>query len=1030
MKKMSINRKERGVALLFALGVLALLLIVAIGFMTNSLINRRVADNNASISQTNALAKTARNRIEASLKLFSVYQDEIKAASPNTDILEWSSFNSKLNSDKDRDRIDELFASGSSENSDVDFIANYRNENRPCWIYLYSGTQGDTDDPRRIVGRYAFASALTSPRFDIDNCYLSDGAPNGRVGANASEMVTRQIGETDLIGINFPKILTSSDLKWDNYKAMTDASGNAYNAGNIKTLRKYLILKTSDSPEAYRVSEDPDKLAKNEEYYHRFNLTRTDWNSLSVDDLLGSSVAYYGADSETGENTQVTADTGKALPFIKLISNDKATFADIATRRRQIAANLLDYNKTSDQEVTSDVAPTSWETTAPSYTGNKKTPYLDSLAFAGKFIVENLSGPDSIRTSNPKISFQAGWIANIVSIYERNPDKETKIKLKFKDNTAFSVTLNKVLFKIGYEYEIADSEGGMITVSRNVDKLFDGLNLVKSFSANVDIEVDESETRWHSGYNTTIFSPDDWKGEFDYDWNNGVIEAINGDMPSGGNLKSVKSLEIIVQSCTIPVNIESAMLTYDGRNVDFAKLPDGIEHTSSKDHEIYNNNGSDNADWRDAYFLFGNLYCADPRQNLNKDDWSDPEFAEGTKETFEEDFKRLSLLKPTGGTMVDPLLDENANAFELDLDRSKAIDDRNPLKAAESLDKDKETVEHPGWTESSHLSTAYIRAGQGKDSEGNDISNSGMMSPAELGFIHRGAKWETINISNAAGLSSSGVVSTVVFSPKDLVTVNIDSENGTSYEGGDGAILDQIKMTDKTSSPGKFDITLFDDNDDNSSGQVAYRLLTEYLPLRNDYSSSSVVLNDIGKGGTELGVDIAKTIAENLNNDEMVNGEARVGGEESGSAGGILKNYRSRSQILFNKESEKGFYNAWGALGEDRINNKAAMGELPGKTVNLLKVGSIPDEYRIMVVTQAIQDVGGANNGDQIPLTLKASNGTEVAINAELGKFDVAQSGSEWIYADRILGEVKEVVVFGYDSATKRFYIKERIAIY
>lgn len=1028
MKRTSVKKEERGVALLFALGVLALLLIVAVGFMTNSLIDRRVADNNANISQTNALAKSARNRIEASLQLYSLYPAELKSLDPKINVLEWSSFNVNTNADTDvngdasaaRDGLDALFSASSSENSDAGFVPNYAANHRPCWIYLYSGTQNDANDPRRIIGRYAFASSLPTPKFDIDNCYLSDGAPNGRVGADASEMVTSQI-DNDIIGVNFPKILSSSDIKWNAYSAMTDKNGGSYSADGIRKLRKYFILKAADSPEAYRASSTPEDPVKNAELFHRFNLNRTDWDSLTVGDLLGDPIPYYEVDSDDNI-ISAKADTGKALPFLRQIANDKATFADIETRRRQIAANLLDYNKTANQEVSSDVDPDNWLTTAPSYTGNKRTPYLDSFAFVGRILVEGLSTPDALRTTDPKFYFQGGWIANIVSIYEAAPDKATQITLKLRNPLKF--TLNKADFEVQYRYEITTTEG-TVMLDRTVNKTFDNLNLsTDDFPVQIVMNADVSADKWHSGYNTTIDAPAAWKKPLaDFDWKGPVLSAISDDMPTGGTLKSIRSLKIKVQKCSLPVDIKCAMLTYDGRKVDFAKLPETTSAcTATGDHEVYvSSSGANTADWRNASFLFGKLYCADPRQNLNEGDWNTPEFVEGKVADFPDDFLRLTLLKPSAGTLVDPLDPANFGAYELDINYSKGIDDRNPSKAAESLAKDNESVEHPGWTsDASHLSTAYIRAGNGKDRNGTAISNSGMMSPAELGFIHRGAKWETVNISNAAGPSNTGGVSTSVFSPADLVSVSVGDSRGTSYEGGDGAILDQIKMTGKTASPGKFDVTLYDDNAADSSGRIAYRLLTEYLPLRSDYGSSKVDLNDIGRNGTDLGTASAEVFADKLNNKFLVNGESREDG----------KNYRSRAQVLFNKDPEQGLYNLWGHLTTAQINNKAAMGELPGKIVNLLRIGSLPDEYRIMVVTQAIRDVGGANNGTTVPIALKDSAGNNVNFNAALGRFDAAQSGSEWVYADRILGEVKEIVVYGFDSSTKRFYLKERLRIY
>jgi hypothetical protein len=72
-----------------------------------------------------------------------------------------------------------------------------------------------------------------------------------------------------------------------------------------------------------------------------------------------------------------------------------------------------------------------------------------------------------------------------------------------------------------------------------------------------------------------------------------------------------------------------------------------------------------------------------------------------------------------------------------------------------------------------------------------------MMSPWEIGFIHRASKWQTINLK-ATGYTNFA-------EHKDSCN---ESENGSGYSSGDGAILQQIKMTDRIGCYGKINVNM------------------------------------------------------------------------------------------------------------------------------------------------------------------------------------------------------------------------------
>ena len=71
IKKSSV---QRGVALLFALGVLSLLLVMGVAFLGNALISQKIAVNSQEASSAKSLARTAVDRALAHLTLFQLIQ--------------------------------------------------------------------------------------------------------------------------------------------------------------------------------------------------------------------------------------------------------------------------------------------------------------------------------------------------------------------------------------------------------------------------------------------------------------------------------------------------------------------------------------------------------------------------------------------------------------------------------------------------------------------------------------------------------------------------------------------------------------------------------------------------------------------------------------------------------------------------------------------------------------------------------------------------------------------------------------------
>jgi len=123
------------------------------------------------------------------------------------------------------------------------------------------------------------------------------------------------------------------------------------------------------------------------------------------------------------------------------------------------------------------------------------------------------------------------------------------------------------------------------------------------------------------------------------------------------------------------------------------------------------------------------------------------------------------------------------------------------------------------WTEggtNSHVSTAYIRhATFDNIREQYELP---MMSPWELGAIHRGSRWKTLNLS---------------VSPSYTVTAPMTlASGGGSYADGDAPILDQIKMVDDLQVMGK--INLMNSYTNENVKKFSLGALFYCMPYRSD----------------------------------------------------------------------------------------------------------------------------------------------------------------------------------------------------
>lgn len=239
-----------------------------------------------------------------------------------------------------------------------------------------------------------------------------------------------------------------------------------------------------------------------------------------------------------------------------------------------------------------------------------------------------------------------------------------------------------------------------------------------------------------------------------------------------------------------------------------------------------------------------------------------------------------------------------------------------------------------------------------------------MVSPWELGFIHRGKAWETLNLHKYD--VNKKVLAVAV--NNGVGVYNIFSAGGGLYADGDANILDQIKMNGYSKNY-KIDIN---NRYHDAGGYVIINSL-----FTNILSGSTLTSAPPGMtGGNPISAGNIITIKDAI----------------------INNTYSTRAQLV-NDIATVAPISAYGT--------KALKDEIIGKFVNLIDFDSY---YTVILVAQTIRDVGGPA-GTPIVINKKLPGDTlNTSITAELGKFDlkvVIGPPDKYYYADDITSTLK-----------------------
>ena len=1061
------KNRQRGAALLFALGMLTILLITGMAFVANALTAQKVAVNNSTRSQARIFAQSALSRVLASLMLYQYRELKSPDGGELPDsydaVKSYGTVNSGAETDDGLTGSDSLLKLPNDNSIVSQDIAKIFNEKVAGatdvkWVYFYNKHTGED---RKIIGRAAWKVISVSPQISAP-VFLSGMLPVETDPATwypAEHRWGREIDEVNFTNNALFKHIDKStwagQFTMKDYNAVYTALGiNSDDKAAEKRFIDRWFIPDADSndflgnptafvPEVYACKDsDNGKFTQ----MMRFNIselsdsTDKNWNELyGVSASADQWYARFGIDSTTAAgaaecnnddfiNKRLTADSIPAvlndkfdhqldkddrptLPFLRRIGDVFGTFADITAFRKQIAANFNDYCD-KDSIPTSDVKAEEWLTEIgteykhPTYTGNEKTPYIYELGVRLGIFADNSGNIDlakngiSVTQTDTDVNNQYNAelaahvnispIIKLANVYEFDPAGFTdftanadfgELELKFKPH--------KVTFEVTYTYKaddegaiaetktetktvevtdamsfneltgtVADNEFKTATLAVDAAKLTNtgGSTPYPLLASNLlDSAAEVSKKLTISDANITYALPlETFKTAFE----------ISGTGTTTIQKVTLKSIDA-VKFTSVKFNVKRVVLAakIDSKNtgLDYVKPLTDLTWTPTGGAEVIADIPESG---KFSGIYIGGICNYDPRQNLNPGDW----YKTALKVIAATDIKN-----PLNDDKLDDVMKLSGTAAAGWTGAVNRVDDAeenkkfNPNTAVTGYYQDRELATEPAWKaddKDKHLSTAFIR-------------NAPMMSPWEIGFIHRASRWQTINIQNACDPDNNSSIKLTGHKPHgdkwDLT--------GTRYSGGtyygDAAILDQIKMTDKCVTYGKINVNHLRKNDEHftKSGDVLEHHIIKAL-FENVHCNESVKQFFINSTRDN---NYTFPAAKNQTGDKITDFD------KFSDATREHDKYVSRADFI---ACNGGMVDAFGAASPD--NTDAAQEEIIGKTVNLLCADTTnPSQIKVVIVAQVIKDIAG----EQI------RPGDTTSTTCDFAQFDIG--------FDEIVGEVK-----------------------
>lgn len=964
MEKLRKRKNEKGIAVIFVLGILGLLTVIGLGFASTALLDNTIAKNNVNNEKARLMARSAFLRAYLLLLQGADSRKIYTRSSPVTYDWLW-----RLNTTMDGIDIYALPSQFDPEANNV----------MPSWQYVYRGTGSN----REIVGRFAYVVQEEKAKMDpsvhfgrylaLDHANLTSTPRLKRFGTSEAELSFRDaISETNSIYDQIQKELyddlfdNSKDafaslekpesgfiapLRWQDFASMwSEVSVGGITSDHKDDVRDAVETLQVGAPETFWIDKDNDKKQTSDEMFHRFNLARTDWDKAYFDDVhilfgrvsketrIKSTVngleetCMYNArpsgdknlvrqDKDRADSNDVGSadscyDTG-GIQWLGTLKDDdykSSTNVDVI-KRKQIAANIIQYcRKDTSLTVTDLAAPAKNDWVAnnaePLYAGVGKHPVLNEAALKASVIATVTETPvtDNPSTYNWSYGVTFSFGAELIDMFNLKKAGLRKSEVYIYGKLAFQY------------YDLTAKEYKDFTIKLN------------SSNGKIEIMPDAASAHWKdNGYTLeTKF------------WNDLPIAVTpTGEFTddAGKNFKEnllVKNVKLEIDRLYLKYADSAA--TPVMRDRDFAKL--ARTFATAADTEIRVD---------EEKFFYGAVAAEDPRVNHYPVDWksiydtNDPVAGKDTDNNFT--ITAYTVAPVFDGTSVKTTLGEKN--FTLDLSAGKVKYNSDAAGAV----SDKETASDPAL---GTISTAYI-------------AERPILSLWELGAISRAEKWRTINLKKSVPHAEDAAVC----GDRDKFLALGDA----GYEAGDGNILDQVKINRLLLDKRQENI-LNSANDDAVIDETAYpAYITEELKsfwAERIATFGKININTLSQSVLEA---LFKNLTVNTTELEDVAGTSRtayyhfVGMEKRTEPGTEFNNTSLISAILRDPGSGDAKKSTYFRTRADILlpnyaladsfsvgDCDAAQEQVIGKTINLLKAEPLDKAY-IVAIAQTIKAV-------------------------------------------------------------------------
>ena len=947
LKIQSTRKNEKGIALVFTLVMLSLLMILAMSFALDSMFSQKAAYNSASSSSSGFMGQAQLNQVlllmkndQANFDVNRLYSKDISygTGSPveDTDMLvDRLPVAGVLKGDPDNptdsDKNDKVF--------DADANGTY-DDPKVNWNYVKNADG-------KIIGRTAFV-VIPKEKIPLNSLISktvdeSGGGATGpevydekRIGKNVSEINIRKVmyemnaGDSAATYTITPAM--ANKFNWDTFSGGlftgTWASyskifgSSVLNLGDSDDEEKFkqnfinsFELDSTNDKEAFWADLNNDATADDNELYKRFNLLRDDWDMSEAMSsgyvrrilLLTSTGTEPNNEMESWKDEDSlsynddTLKYSKGLPWLACFgykddgtfytSDDlvkiKGTFTDAATDAENI------FNRRCQ------------------IAANLKD-YCDS---------------DDIPTSNV---LPSTWVSTADDVWYTGNEKTPYInKVGVKVESTLSSVVDGWGDTVATVRVSVKPYVGLIDIYRN--KYPDDVYVTVKGKVSIQVSFNGGAYSDYPDFDIksdpiTISSTTNWAVV-----NGGHSSFVGGTISDYADKSSAPSATAPTAKVRVTNVTITKVVLHDSSNAGYDYVRTLNLSPSGSDFVAFST-----SDTPGTKYCWLGFEVNDPRQNLNAGDW--------IKLTPQEALLASSTFAVTDADECKPN-SSNTNTF---------IGTEPGRIAPDTVNADLYDLETSDDPANRSLSTSYIR-------------NAPMESPWELGFIHRGKMWQTLNLKK---YDASKAIKTFTLGS---APVRHYIPGGGLYSAGDANILDQIKMTKSAKSPEKINIA--------AQKEEIHKALFANIMKGSTINGTMTVASmaDTGTALTLTDANIATIMSLFTSASSSNRTRACVADTLAGFTGGT-------------KDAEQE--------------------ELIGKMINLTKISGQKGSgsYTVIVLAQAINDIGGVGAPDIKVYRVPADGGTAIEVPCQIGTFDTAGGNTDWkknAYGDEVAGEQK-----------------------